>query len=83
MSLPGFTAEASLYKTNEYYNSTVHLTPPNGDVHLAQIELPKNINDFTVRCYPNFQEVCSQLCIPDFGCIPFNCQWEFLGFICN
>lgn len=83
MSLPGFTAEASLYKTNEYYHSTVHLTPPNVHVHLAQVQLPKNIDDFIVRCYPNFREVCSQLCTPDFGCFPFNCRLEFLGFICN
>lgn len=43
MNTPGFTAEASLYRTNEYYHAAIDGTRAGGSVYPAQIavsELP-------------------------------------------
>jgi uncharacterized membrane protein len=80
MSLPGFSAEASLYTANEYYHSAEDFTPLSGDVHLAQVEFPKDIEFTRVRCFPNFQQVCKRICTPDF-CFPI-CEYKFLGYVC-
>jgi hypothetical protein len=36
MNMPGFTAEASLYKTNELYRAAIKGAYPNGAVYRAQ-----------------------------------------------
>jgi hypothetical protein len=40
MNMPGFTAEASLYKTQTLYQAAVQGVQANGTVHAAQIAIP-------------------------------------------
>lgn len=87
MSLPGFTAEASLYKTDEYCYSVGSMATLDGDVHLAQAVIPKDI-EFEFRpgaCVPKFEEVCRWLCFPDGTGKRFcfqDCKYDFTGYTC-
>jgi hypothetical protein len=40
MNMPGFTAEASLYKTSEHYHAGIESTHASGAVYPAQIAVP-------------------------------------------
>lgn len=64
MSMPGFTAEVSLYKTMNHYHMIGAIHEADGTVHAAQISLG-NPPCF-VQC---FQE-CIQEGIPPFQCGP-------------
>jgi len=76
MRMPGFTAEASLYKTSEPYYMTGILEQARGDVQAAQFPIPEppfpRPIPFPPRprcvrlCFPE----CRRICIPGRGCFP-------------
>ena len=75
MSLPGFTAEASLYKTSERYQITGTVTQAEGTIHLAQGIPPVGGN------WPS-QPSCTADCL--IRCRKYDCQGDpwFCGSWC-
>ncbi len=62
MKIPGFTAEASLYKTDEYYHMIGAANQVDGAIQLAQIgSIP-----FPIRCIPGCLIACNR-CKQQFG----------------
>lgn len=70
MSLPGFTAEASLYQTDVTYRSAGAFTAAGETVRPAQFEPPFEDGDISA---------CAEACFQDFGNNPRRLRRCLLG----
>jgi hypothetical protein len=73
MNMPGFTAEVSLYKTNEQYHETVGAALASGGIYPAQsvfLDRPEVLGGITV---PTPSEI---FCRPLLGWCLDKTQWE-------
>ncbi len=95
MAVPGFTAEASFYKTGAHYQMTGALEQDGGTVRPAQIPAPDSpippIPDGPIppipiplprRCFRVCYPVCERICLP--GPIPrcFTFCYRVCRWIC-
>jgi hypothetical protein len=67
MSLPGFTAEVSLYKTQELYYATESISQNDQGVYPAKFlaaPFPGNFIDFSV---PFLEPQCWRICLRSWG----------------
>jgi hypothetical protein len=72
MSLLGFTAEVSLYKTQELYQATENSNQNKQGIYPAQFlatPFPRSLIDF---CLPFLEPQCVKICLVSWGGI---CRW--------
>ena len=72
MNMPGFTADASLYKPSGYYQMVTLLTPANVTTHTAQLLLTDTqpFGSGLLR-WPIVEPTCIRLCLLGGG----YCRW--------
>jgi len=85
MNVPGFTAEASFYRTRRHYQIAGTVIRAGESIYPAQLSLLGYQR--ARRCYPQFERVCAvEVYTPWNKSYPYKCvRWdlEYVGIACD